>query len=106
MSAGNFIPAPKVDSAVVRIRLHKEKPYQPKDEEIFFRTIRGAFEQRRKTLPNSISSVFGELSKDEITEIVIACGHDANIRGEKLTIEDFTALADALYAKIEEKKEK
>ena len=103
VSAGNFIPAPKVDSAVVRIRLHKEKPYQPKDEEIFFRTIRGAFEQRRKTLPNSLSSVFGELTKDEITEIVTACGHDTNIRGEKLTIEEFTALSNALYDKIKSK---
>ena len=103
VSAGNFIPAPKVDSAVVRIRLHKEKPYQPKDEEIFFRTIRGAFEQRRKTLPNSLSSVFGELTKDEITEIVTACGHDTNIRGEKLTIEEFTTLSNALYDKIKSK---
>ena len=103
VSAGNFIPSPKVDSAVVRIRLHKEKPYRPKDEEIFFRTIRGAFEQRRKTLPNSLSSVFGELSKDEITEIVTACGHEPSIRGEKLTIEDLTALSDALYNKINSK---
>lgn len=106
VSAGNFIPAPKVDSAVVRIRLHKEKPYRPADEATLFRTIRAAFEQRRKTLPNSLSSVFGELTKDELSEIVTACGHDANIRGEKLTIEQFTALSDALFAKIEEKKEK
>lgn len=104
VSAGNFIPAPKVDSTVVRIRLHKEKPYRPKDEATLFRTIRAAFEQRRKTLPNSLSSVFGELTKEELTEIVLACGHSADIRGEKLTIEEFTRLSDALWTKIQEKK--
>ena len=104
VSAGNFIPAPKVDSSVVRIRLYKDKPCKPQDEPTFFRTIRAAFEQRRKTLPNALSAVFGELSKDEITAIVVGCGHHADIRGEKLGVEDFTALSDALYAKIQEKK--
>ena len=53
--AGKFLPPPKVDSAVVRIKLHKDKPYAPKNEEIFFRTIRAAFGQRRKRLPASVS---------------------------------------------------
>ena len=100
VTADNFIPAPKVDSSVVRIKLHKERPYQPLDEETFFRTIRAAFEQRRKTLPNSLASVFGELSKDKLTEIVIECGHDANIRGEKLGVADFVTLSDKLFAEI------
>lgn len=100
VTADNFIPAPKVDSSVVRIKLHKERPYQPLDEETFFRTIRAAFEQRRKTLPNSLASVFGELSKDKLTEIVIECGHDANIRGEKLGVADFVTLSDKLYTAI------
>ena len=100
VSAGNFIPAPKVDSSVVRIRLHKEKPYKPLDEHTFFRTVRAAFEQRRKTLPNALSSVFGELSKEEISAIITECGHDVNIRGEKLGVAEFTALSDALYKAI------
>lgn len=100
VSAGNFIPAPKVDSSVVRIKLHKEKPYKPLDERTFFRTIRAAFEQRRKTLPNALSSVFGELSKEEISTIISECGHDVNIRGEKLGVAEFTALSDALYKAI------
>ncbi len=104
VSAGNFIPAPKVDSAVVRIRLHKDRPHKPKDEPTFFRTIRAAFEQRRKTLPNALSSVFGELTKEELTEIILSLGHSADIRGEKLSVEDFTALSDALWLKIQEKK--
>ena len=98
-----FIPEPKVDSAVIRIKLHKDKPYKPLDEAMFFRTIKGAFEQRRKTLPNSLSSVFPELSKDELTTIIQECGHDQNIRGERLTIDDLCQLSDKLYLKLKEK---
>ena len=104
VSAGNFIPAPKVDSSVVRIRLHKEKPFSPIHEPTFFRTIRAAFEQRRKTLPNALSAVFSELSKEEITNIIVSCGHSADIRGEKLGVADFTALSDKLYEAIISKK--
>ena len=100
VKADNFIPAPKVDSSVVRIKLYKDKPYKPLDEHTFFRTIRAAFEQRRKTLPNALSAVFGEISKEEITEIIVGCGHDVNIRGEKLSVADFTALSDKLYKAI------
>ena len=103
VSAGNFLPAPKVDSTVVRITLHKEKPYQPKDEATLFRTIRASFEQRRKTLPNALSAVFGELTKEEITEAIVACGHAPEIRGEKLSIAEFTTLSDALYDAIQAK---
>ena len=95
-----FIPEPKVDSAVVRIKLYRDKPYKPLDEVTFFRTVRGAFEQRRKTLPNSLSSVFGEISKAEITEIITECGLDVNIRGERLTMDDLCALSDKLYMRI------
>ena len=98
-----FIPEPKVDSAVRRIKLHKDKPYKPLDEAMFFRTIKGAFEQRRKTLPNSLSSVFPELSKEELTEIIQECGHDQNIRGERLTIDDLCQLSDKLYLKLKGK---
>ncbi len=99
--ADNFIPAPKVDSSVVRIRLYSEKPVKPLDEATFFRTVRAAFEQRRKTLPNALSAVFGEISKEEITEIIEGCGHSPNIRGEKLSVEEFAALSDELYKRIQ-----
>lgn len=100
VSSDRFIPEPKVDSAVVRIKLHKEKPYKPLDEATFFRTVRGAFEQRRKTLPNSLSAVFSELSKDEITDIIVDCGHNPNIRGERLTMNDLCTLSDELYKRL------
>ena len=103
VTADRFIPAPKVDSAVVRIKLHNDKPYKPTDEHTFFRTVRAAFEQRRKTLPNSLASVFGELTKEEISAIISECGHDLNIRGEKLSVADFTALSDKLYEAIKNK---
>jgi len=97
VSAGNFIPAPKVDSSVVRIRLYPEKPVKPLDEATFFKTIRAAFEQRRKTLPNALSAVFSDISKEDITEIIVSCGHEPTIRGEKLSVEDFAKLSDELY---------
>lgn len=101
VSAGNFLPQPKVDSAVVKITLYDEKPNLPKSEDILFRTIRAAFEQRRKTLSNALSSGFPELSKDRITEIIEGLGHRADIRGERLDIADFTALSDAIFDSIE-----
>ena len=105
VTADRFIPAPKVDSSVVRIKLHEKKPYVPIDEPTFFRTIRAAFEQRRKTLPNSLSSVFSELSKDELTAAIIECGHEPNIRGEKLSVAEFVALSDKLYELIRSKQQ-
>lgn len=102
VTADRFMPPPKVDSAVMRIKLYKDKerPYRPKSVDMLFRTIKAAFEQRRKTLPNSLASGFSELSKEELTEIVTSLGHPENIRGEKLTIEDFVSLSDRLYDRL------
>lgn len=97
VGAHNFVPPPKVESSVIRIDLYKERPYRPLDEAIFFRTVKGAFEQRRKTLPNALSAAFGELSKEELTEIIVSCGHSPDVRGERLTVEDFCAIADEIY---------
>ena len=95
--ADRFVPAPKVNSTVVRIRLYKERPYHPKDEALMFRTIKAAFEQRRKTLSNALAAGLGVLSKETLTDIIVACGHRADIRGERLDIADFVALSDAIY---------
>lgn len=96
VTAGNFMPAPKVDSAVVRIDLWRDKPVKPQSPELFFKVIRAAFGQRRKTLTNALSSAFPELSKDALTAAVTSCGHDARIRGERLSTAEFAVLADAL----------
>ncbi len=100
VSADKFMPPPKVTSSVVRIDLWKDKPIKPIDEALFFRTIKAAFEQRRKTLPNSLSTGFSEISKEKLTEIIISCGHRSDIRGEKLTVSDFCVLSDRIYAEL------
>jgi 16S rRNA (adenine1518-N6/adenine1519-N6)-dimethyltransferase len=94
--AGDFMPPPSVNSAVVRIRLHDEKPYAPKDEELFRRTIRVAFEQRRKTLPNALQAGFNTLSKEACIAAVERAGLRPDIRGERLTMQDFVTLSDIL----------
>lgn len=96
--ADRFVPAPKVNSSVIRIRLHKEKPHRPQSEEMLFRTIKAAFGQRRKTLANALGAGFPELTREEITETIAACGHKPDIRGERLDIAQFTELSDRLYA--------
>lgn len=94
--AGRFLPPPKVDSTVVRIRLYKDKPVKPANEELFFRVIRAAFGQRRKTLPNALSAGLPEYSKAEITDAILARGFAADIRGERMSCADFAAIADEL----------
>lgn len=105
VGAGNFMPPPKVDSTVVRIKLHEKKPYQPKDEAIFFRTIKAAFEQRRKTLPNALSAGFSELTKEECVALVEAAGYRPDIRGERLSTADFVTLADLITNKTKSRNE-
>ena len=82
--------------SVVRIRLHDKRPYEPKNEEIFRRTIRVAFEQRRKTLPNALQAGYQTLTKEQCIAAVEQTGLRADVRGERLTMEQFVALADIL----------
>ena len=95
VGAGCFMPAPKVASAVVRINLYPTKKYTPKNEKLFFSLIRAAFEMRRKTLQNAISAKLG-ISKEQAREAILALGLDENIRGEKLSTEQFVLLSDIL----------
>lgn len=98
-----FMPPPKVNSAVAKITLWKEKPVVPKDEDMFFRTVKAAFEQRRKTLPNSLMTGFSDISKQRLIEIVCECGHKPDVRGEKLSINELCKLSDALYDELDRK---
>lgn len=97
--AGCFLPAPKVDSAVVRIDLYKEKPFCPKDESLFFRALHGAFEQRRKTLVNAVSAKLN-IDKAAVTRAVMSLDLSETVRGERLSCEEFVRLSDALYEEI------
>lgn len=95
VGAGNFMPAPKVDSAVIQISIYDEPPVTVNDEKLFFKLIKAAFEQRRKTLVNALNGKMG-LSKEELTEAVVSVKGDPNVRGERLDISDFARLADVI----------
>lgn len=99
-----FVPMPKVNSAVIRIRLYgQDKPCRPKDEAMMFRTIKAAFGQRRKTLLNALSTGFPQLSREELTDILLRCGHEPVLRGERLTVAEFAALSDAIGEALAQK---
>ena len=77
--------------------LPRPAPAEVDDEAHFFRIVRAAFAQRRKTLVNSLSSVLGgSFSKEQLACAAISCGLPENIRGERLSISDFAALSKAL----------
>ena len=103
VSAGNFMPAPKVDSAVIQISLYDEPPVKVVDEKLFFRVIKAAFEQRRKTLVNALSGKV-DISKEEIQSALEEASLDLNIRGERLDIAEFARLSDIIKRKQTEKK--
>ena len=92
-----FIPRPNVGSAVVRLTCLARPPVEVADERLMFRLIRASFNQRRKTLQNGLANS-GELdfSKEEIGQAIQAVGLPPDIRGEKLGLAEFAALADAL----------
>ena len=97
MPAGCFLPQPKVTSAVITLRVRKERPWEILDEKTFFRAVRASFAMRRKTLQNGLASGFPELGKAGAAEVIAACGLPASVRGETLGIEEFAALANEIY---------
>lgn len=94
VSAGSFMPAPKVDSAVIRLTL-REPAYKPQDEKLMFRIIKAAFAQRRKTVLNAIASGMS-LDKSELSGILNAVGVEVTARAEKLTLRDYAQIADVM----------
>ena len=91
-----FMPAPKVTSAVITLRTRKERPWEILDQDIFFRTVRASFAMRRKKLSNGLASGFPELGKQGAADVIAACGFDANVRGETLSIPQFAAIANEI----------
>lgn len=92
VSAGSFLPAPKVDSAVIQITPYSIPPVCVDSRERLFRIVRAAFAQRRKTLLNALCAAFDEFDREGLSEIISACGFDPRTRGETLSIADFAAL--------------
>jgi len=95
VSSGSFMPPPKVDSTVIRLNIRRAPPVEVADEEAFFRLIRAAFSQRRKTAVNSLSAGLG-LPKETVAHALDSCGFEQNIRAERFSLEDFARLADTL----------
>lgn len=95
VSRGSFMPAPNVDSCVVRFDIKDETPESVSDEKFFFKVVRGAFTQRRKTLVNSCSSSLG-LPKDIIIKAVEQSGLIPTVRPEQLSMEEFIRFSEEL----------
>lgn len=95
VSRGSFLPAPDVDSTVIRLDVHQEPPVSVPDETLFFQVVRGAFSQRRKTVSNSLSSALS-LPKAAVNQILEAAGVPLTARPEQLSMEEFAALSTAV----------
>lgn len=91
-----FLPAPKVTSAVVRLTLRDRPPVEG-DRDAIFNLVKAAFAQRRKTLLNALSAAYGSrFSKEQLRQILADCGLPETVRGERLGLEEFAALARML----------
>lgn len=93
VSAGSFMPAPKVDSAVIRLDILEKPSVTVENEKLFFKTVKSAFGQRRKTLPNSLSAGLS-LSKAEVITALDNANVPQNYRAEQLTMEQFANIAN------------
>lgn len=91
-----FLPAPKVTSAVVQLTPHAAPPVEG-DRDAIFAVVKAAFAQRRKTLLNALSAAYGSrFSKEQLRQLLLDCGLSETVRGERLGLEQFAALAQKL----------
>ena len=88
----SFIPAPEVDSVVIACKVRETPAVDVMDEKMFFRVIKAAFGQRRKTLSNALKG--GGLPKEQVRDAMEAAGIDPTRRGETLSLDEFAKLAD------------
>ncbi len=93
VSRSDFMPSPKVDSAVIKLDINDDNSVKVKDEEVFFKVVKSVFLQRRKTILNSLSKGLN-LDKVVIEEVLLKLGLDINLRAENLTMEQFISLAN------------
>lgn len=97
VKAGSFMPAPKVDSAVLVCKRREKPPVELKDEKLFFKTVAAAFSMRRKMLGNSLKNMPG-IEKKDVAAWLERAGVDGRRRAETLSLEDFAALANSFEA--------
>jgi 16S rRNA (adenine1518-N6/adenine1519-N6)-dimethyltransferase len=99
VSRGSFMPAPNVDSCVIRLDIRDPPAVSVTDEKFFFRVVRGAFSQRRKNLANSLSSSMSA-DKQTVISAIKAAGLSENIRPEQLTLQQFADVSEQLSTLI------
>lgn len=95
VSSGSFMPAPKVDSCVIRMDIRKTPEVTITDEDLFFRMVHAAFGQRRKTASNSISAGSG-IPKDVVIRAIEECGFEPSVRAEGLTMQELAMLSEEI----------
>ena len=96
VSPSCFVPQPKVTSTVIRLGLRETPPAEVQDEKLFFTVVRAAFNQRRKTLVNALSSQIPGVSRETVAKALETLGLDGQIRGEALAVKDFAQLSNLL----------
>ena len=93
----SFHPVPEVDSSLIRLSTRAEPPVKVKDEELFFRIIRGSFNQRRKSIINSLSrEAVLDAAKSDLTAVLKRAGVDPSSRPEDLSLSEFASIANAI----------
>lgn len=95
VSAGSFMPAPKIDSSVIRLDVRKQPSIALDDEKLFFRMVKAVFAQRRKTASNSISAGMS-LPKSTVLQAIANAGYGENVRAESFTMQELAALANEI----------
>lgn len=95
-----FLPQPKVTSTVITLKTRSAPPCPVSDEALFFRVVRAAFAQRRKTLSNALTAGFSVLSKADVIEVLSDCGLSPTVRGEALSIEQLAAVTNQFAARL------
>ena len=93
VSRGSFMPAPNVDSAVIRITLHQERPWKIVDETLFFRIVKAGFSQRRKQLGGVLAGALG-IPKAQLSDAFVRAGLSPSVRIEALTMEQLAVLTN------------
>ena len=96
----SFVPMPQVDSEVINLKIRKEPVVNVKNVELFFKVIKASFMQRRKTLANALQNANIINTKEEIKKILMKLNLDENIRGEKLSMQNFADLANIINSEI------
>ena len=93
-----FVPAPNVDSAILKMVRRPEPAVAVEDESFFFKVSKASFTHRRKTLWNNLTGYFGKAEevKDKLTKALVQAGLSPSVRGEALSLAEFARLADAL----------